>query len=357
VLKPAVNEFVDDSRAASESVTKSYQELVADTNKATAMMLAANPECGFNIRVMARNDQLDSLLRSRRGRAAAAAVARSRGIRAPRLPAATYCLTEFEQAVLNHPAFANEPILSTPLRVLDGSDFKLQLDTVKVLTDYVGVLAELADAPKLEAKDRIEGVAGDLRSIVTEASGVAGALGVIGQNRADKYAAWAKDAGPIQEYATALGALAHALEDISKQHQDVKALRTKLLDPKNGIRKQIEEIGREADDWNRHHQSVRQSMVMSSAQGMTPELPNMSFQERTEAFSTFLRDYSVVRPSRPSKSPYGAMMVALADAHDDLQRIARGNYTREEKRTMAAASLKRLGTVLRGIAGIATVFL
>jgi hypothetical protein len=357
VIKPAVNEFVEDSRTASESVTKSYQDLIADTNKATAMMLAANPECGFRIRVMARTRDLDALLRSRRGRAAAAAEARKRGIKTPRVPATTFCLTEFEQAVLNAPAFDNATIMSTPLRVLDASDFKLQLDTVKVLTDYVGALAELADAPKLEAKARIEGVAGDLRSIVTEASGLAGALGVIGQARADTFAAWAKDGGPISEYATAVGALADALENIAKQEQDVRKLRAMLLDPKNEIREKILAIGKEADDWNRHHQLVRQSMVMSSAAGITPELPKMSFEARTEAFGTFLRDYSVVRPSRTSQSPYGAMMVAMADAHDDLQRIARGEYTREEKRTIAAATLKRLGTVLRGIAGIATVFL
>jgi hypothetical protein len=305
---------------------------------------------------MVRDDRLDNLLRSRRGKAAAAAEAKRRGIPTPRVPAPTYCITAFEQAVLDQ-AFPNETTRSTPLRVLDASDFKLQLDTVNVLTEYVGVLAELADDPKLEAKDRIEGVASDLSSIVTEASGVARELGVIGQSRADKFAAWAADAGPIQEYATALGALAGALENISAQHKDVRALRAKLLDPNNRIREQILAIGREADDWNRHHQLIRQSMVMSSAHGMTPELPKMSFQERMEAFSTFLRDYSVVRPSRPSKSAYGAMMVALADAHDDLQRIARGKYTREEKRAMAAASLKRLGTVLRGIAGVAIVFL
>lgn len=357
VMKPAVNEFVADSNSASESVTKSYQELIADTNKATAMLLASNSECGMNIRIMMRKAEMDRLLRSPAARTAARAEARRRGIKLPKMPQDSYCLTDFERVVLEN-AYPNSTALSsTRLRILDASDFKPQLDTVKVLTEYVGVLADLADEPKLEVKDRIDSIAKTVRGIGGDALTIGAALGVINAERNTEISGWVSDEGEIHQYATALGGLAGTLENIARQDQDVRALRARLLDPDNNIRETILQIGKEADDWSNQHRLVRQSLVSSMKRGVEPELAQMTFQDRTEAFSTYLQQYSGADPARAAKSPYGAMMVALAEAHDDLQRIARGKYTREEKRRMSAETLKRLGAVLKGIAGIATVFL
>jgi hypothetical protein len=356
VLKPAVNEFVGNSRTATDAITKSYQDFIDDTNKATAMMLAAHPECGFRQKILVRTPEIDRQLRSPSARSRAIAVARQRGIAVPRMPARGYCVTNFEVAVLQA-AFPNSPYVSTRLQVLDASDFKPQLDTVHILTAYVAVLAELADAPKLTARADIEALAGGLRSAASEASGLAGDLSLLSHDRAVKFQGALKDGGPVAGYASAVAQLAGTLEEISKQDQDVRALRAKLLDPKNQIREQIIAIGQEADRWNAQHRLVRQAMVMSSQEGLEPQLPYMPFDDRVEAFSTYLRNHLEARPSLTAKSPYGAMMMELAKAHDDLQRIAREDYSPKEKRAMAAATLKRLGDVLKGIAGIAPLFL
>ena len=355
VLKPAVNQFVTDSRAATTSVTQGYADLIEDTNTATAMMLAAHPECGFHTSILVRTPEMNRKLRSRAGRAAAARLAREQGTK-PRLALNTYCLSDFETGVLSA-AYANDPLRSTHLLVLGPSEFKPQLKTVQVLVDYVAQLAELADAPKLEAADRINGAAKDLRSVISDAVQIAGDFKALSPDKASAATALAADSGPIQTYATAVGNLANSLEGIAAQERDVKAIRTKLLDPKNQIREQILAIRAEADKWYAVHRAVRQSIVENSVAGAASELPRMTFDQRTQIFQKFLHDYSAEHASRSGSSPYGAMMVAIAEAHDDLQRIARGNYKPAEKRAMAAATLQRLGGVLKGIAGVAALFL
>lgn len=352
VLKPAVNDFVNSSRTAVSVISKSYEDLIIETNKSTAMFLAANPDCGFSTSIFARDRRIDDLLRSWRARSAANRLARMSGTRAPLMPAETYCVTPFEARVLGE-AYPHAKTSSVPLQIMDAAEFKPQLDTVQALTDYVAVLARLADAPKLEAKDEILGVASKLRGILTDIAPLAGKLGA----NADTIQGIAADKGVIQSYASAVADLADTIELIAKQEQDVRGLRAKLLDPDNHVGDLMAKIGKEADRWNGQHRLARQSMVLSAAEGITPELPKLSFQERTNVFSSFIQEVSTALPSRAASSPYGAMMVALADAHRDLQRIARQEYTPKERRAIAGATLERLTSLLKGIAGVATLFI
>ena len=56
-------------------------------------------------------------------------------------------------------------------------------------------------------------------------------------------------------------------------------------------------------------------------------------------------------------SPFGDMMRAIAQSHDELKGIAAGHYSPAMRHKLAMATLGRLATTLKDIAAVAALFI
>lgn len=358
VLKPAVIGFVGDSRTAAAAINQSYDSLVADTNRNAALLLAANPECGMNVRPVVRiaNDEVQQVLSRPQAQAVADALATRLRIKRHAVPGDTYCISAFELQVaekLLGKDFQDLPVRSVPLFVLRGDEFAPQRAAVDALTAYVASLAELADDPELTAQADLKAVVAKLKLAAGDAKSIAEAVKLDASLPRAAQAALS-DGGAVDGYVAAVGALANSIELIVDQNRDVAALRAKLLSPDNDIEARIRDIGAKADIWFGQASLNRQNALMSQKAGVAEEVAALPFERRAEAMQAFVGSYAATQVKR--RSPYGAMTEALAVAHADLRRIAEGRYTPDERRVLIRATLERLGDTLKAIAGVAAKF-
>ena len=116
VLKPAVTSFVADGRKAAAAVGQSYVDLSNDTNRATAMMIAAHPECGLNATIYQRTEQDDAFLRTPAAQSEARIYARTLGLKDFTVPEkGKLCLSADEIAVIGR-ADRSRVLAGTPVR-------------------------------------------------------------------------------------------------------------------------------------------------------------------------------------------------------------------------------------------------
>lgn len=372
IIEPAASTFAQDAGTAMTTVSQRYDETIRDLNEQNVRFLTDNPACGLNTIVRLRTPEADALLQTL-GPPVAVADAevdappdRDRRRRLPEAPDACLSEAEWEQLdALLDTRRDLDPAMLAPQRqllILSRADFDLQLAAVEQVTDYVAELADAASEPEPSAAREIAGVAEGVLAI----SEGAGRLGEAGAGADDgSLAPLFASGGPVGSFAGHLGELAGVLETIADEARDGRTLRQAILGPAGQqVPALLQELAKDSDAWSCIRHQARLGQIDADSQRLSPQLPRMSRSERLDVVRDYLEKRSIVPEAQCGSaalvtriSPIGQMLDALVEAHEDLERIARGELNAAERRRQAAATMQRLGAVFKAIGSAAMVVL
>lgn len=374
VLKPATTSFVADTRIAMQEVAKRYDDAIDEMNEQNVAFLVHNPECGLNLVMRTRTPRADAYLRSPEAVAAEKRLAaQERRPIQPVKPGMSECLSEHERVLIEDwvtrakPAPFDEIAPRRRLMMMSRADFDLQLGLVQRMSQYVAILADAADEPDLTVPGKIENIGKIVRGVGNGVARLHDTLLRSGGQAADPGLAplFAAD-GPVARFSGNAKELAGAVELIARQAKDVKTLQAAITGPQGqAVRSNLTALARDADQWSCIVFMARRGRLMTEAEVLSPRLAAMPVEDRTRVVRSYLAAQSAVPELQCGQagaeaaavSPIAQMLQALADAHDDLERIAKGDLTPAERRMEAAATLQRLGAVFRAIGSTAMVFI
>ncbi|MET0179220.1 MAG: hypothetical protein ABW194_01900 [Novosphingobium sp.] len=366
IIKSAAGEFAEDAGTAITAVSKRYDDVIAELNEQNVRFLTDNPACGLNTTIRLRTEAGEALLR-RLARSRSAPPADQAGDDGTR----DACLSEAEWALIDDYLDApgrpdpDEVAPQRKLLILSRADFDLQLAAVGALSDYVAILADAADEPEATAAEEIEGLASGVLALGQGAGSLQQALS--GGDAGSLSTLFAAN-GPIASFAGHLAELGAALEVIADQARDVKTLRRAILGPTGqSVPALMAGLAEDADRWGCIRYQARLGELGAERDRLSDQLPKMTrdqrlavvrnyLQKRGEAPDALCGAVASGRSGALAKvSPVGQMFAALQDAHKDLERIAREDYTPAERRRLAAATMQRLGAVFKAIGSAALV--
>lgn len=346
ILKPAASSFVADARSAVTQVDTLYTGVIGDMNERNAKLLADNPGCGLNTRLVLRTDIANAILR-----------------RAGRTTDGSLCLSADEIEAIDASGAPDARVaLSTTKRllILSPTDFMLRTAVVQQLTDYVALLADAMDDPKLTAADEIKDVASGVLALGQSAGDLRNAFtGTTDSKLSKLFAA----SGPVDKFAGGLAELGGAIELIADQAHDVKTIERAVLGKGPDISRMVRNLAGDADQWACIRADVVRGQQMEEAASLGAGFAGLPDDRRLAAARTYLAAAATAPDPRcgianpPPFSAVGKMLDALADANDDLTRIARGDLTPAERRREAAETMRRLGAVFKAIASVGAVLL
>jgi hypothetical protein len=363
VLKPTVISFNNDARAAVDAARKQYTDTIVRLNDQTAIFLAEHPECGLKLEITPRPEP---------ARQAKAEKTARTPISEKPLP---LCLTRAEREEKDK---RDEKMQTAKLRIASEQTFVAQFDALQLLLDYVTFLGTYADDPKLTLQADIQTTAEAARGLEKGVNDVISA-----QN--GKPIAVFSEGGIGSSFAGALKTLAGQFENIAKQASDIKKLRDAINASEQLVNPAIDQLADNADLWRCAEIQRLAVDANKYAETWDPKFTSLDLETRQTVARKWISlavdvpaycpgvkiEQTANGPAKAdgnaaSKNPYAQekpvnrsnvarMLVAVKAANTKLIAIAHGRYTAAQRKAMVDETLRRLGTILSGLAPFITL--